>query len=56
MPDQSKGTEWNRGRYLVEGLGHCGACHTPKNFLGADKADHVLGGSDSSDEAVRSAF
>jgi mono/diheme cytochrome c family protein len=44
MPDQSKGTEWNRGRYLVEGLGHCGACHTPKNFLGADKADQAFGG------------
>ena len=36
-PDQGKGTDWNRGRYLVEGLGHCGACHTPKNMLGADK-------------------
>jgi mono/diheme cytochrome c family protein len=36
-PDQAKGTDWNRGRYLVEGLGHCGACHTPKNFFGADK-------------------
>ena len=44
MPDQAKGAEWNRGRYLVEGLGHCGACHTPKNFLGADKADQALGG------------
>jgi mono/diheme cytochrome c family protein len=44
MPDQSKGAEWNRGRYLVEGLGHCGACHTPKNFLGADKKDQLLGG------------
>ena len=28
--------EWNRGRYLVEGPGHCGECHTPRNFLGAD--------------------
>jgi mono/diheme cytochrome c family protein len=36
-PDQAKGTDWNRGRYLVEGLGHCGACHTPKNIFGADK-------------------
>jgi mono/diheme cytochrome c family protein len=44
MPDQSKGTEWNRGRYLVEALGHCGACHTPKNWLGADKRDQALGG------------
>src|SRR6202008_4509052 len=45
MPDQSKGTDWNRGRYLVEALGHCGACHTPKNWLGADKRDQALGGS-----------
>ncbi len=44
MPDQSKGAEWNRGRYLVEGLSHCGACHTPKNFLGADKHDQAFGG------------
>ncbi len=28
---------WNRGRYLVEGAAHCGACHSPKNFLGADR-------------------
>jgi len=44
MPEQSKGAEWNRGRYLVEGLGHCGACHTPKNFLGADKTGEALAG------------
>ena len=29
--------EWNRGAYLVNGLGHCGACHTPRNALGAEK-------------------
>lgn len=34
VPDQSE--EWNRGAYLVEGLGHCGMCHTPRNFLGAN--------------------
>ena len=28
--------QWNRGAYLVEGLGHCGACHTPKTILGAE--------------------
>lgn len=44
-PDQAKGTAWNRGRYLVEGVGHCGACHTPKNILGADKRGrHLAGG------------
>lgn len=37
MPDQMKSAEWNRGRYLVEGVAHCGSCHTPKTFFGADK-------------------
>jgi mono/diheme cytochrome c family protein len=36
-PSVEKSAEWNRGAYLVEGLAHCGACHTPKNILGADK-------------------
>jgi mono/diheme cytochrome c family protein len=36
--DASQSTEWNRGAYLVNGLGHCGGCHTPKNGLGADKS------------------
>jgi mono/diheme cytochrome c family protein len=44
QPDQQKSTAWNRGRYLVEGLGHCGACHTPKNIFGADKRDQAYGG------------
>jgi mono/diheme cytochrome c family protein len=43
-PDQQKGTDWNRGRYLVEGAGHCGACHTPKNMFGADKKNAAFGG------------
>lgn len=44
MPDQAKSAEWNRGRYLVEGPGHCGACHTPKNIFGADKRGQAFGG------------
>lgn len=35
---------WNRGAYLVEGLGHCGMCHTPINFLGAPKNKYFLTG------------
>jgi len=31
-PDASKDARWNRGAYLVEGLGHCGACHTPRGW------------------------
>jgi len=34
----------NRGAYLVNGLGHCGGCHTPKNFLGADESNHEFYG------------
>jgi mono/diheme cytochrome c family protein len=32
--------EWNRGAYLAEGPGHCGACHTPRNSLGAEEKAH----------------
>jgi nicotinate dehydrogenase subunit B len=32
-----RSAEWNRGAYLVNGLGHCGACHTPRNALGAER-------------------
>jgi len=34
----------NRGAYLVEALGHCGECHTPRNFLGAPKSGRHLAG------------
>src|SRR5271165_172759 len=34
QPDSSKSAEWNRGAYLVEGLGHCSMCHSPINALG----------------------
>jgi mono/diheme cytochrome c family protein len=42
--DASQSAEWNRGAYLVNGLGHCGACHTPKNSLGADKSGRNFAG------------
>ena len=34
--DASKSAQWNRGAYLVNGLGHCGQCHTPTNLFGAN--------------------
>jgi mono/diheme cytochrome c family protein len=43
-PDASRNTEWNRGAYLVEGLAHCSACHTPRNFLGAEKKRLLFSG------------
>lgn len=36
-PDPKKPAEWNRGAYLVQGLGHCGTCHTAKSMLGGDE-------------------
>jgi mono/diheme cytochrome c family protein len=33
-PDAGKSAQWNRGAYLVNGLGHCAECHSPRNFLG----------------------
>ncbi|WP_285425749.1 molybdopterin cofactor-binding domain-containing protein [Pseudomonas sp. efr-133-TYG-103a] len=38
--------QWNRGQYLVNGLGHCAACHSPRNLMGAEKggASFLAGG------------
>jgi mono/diheme cytochrome c family protein len=46
QPDPAQGAEWNRGAYLVEGLGHCGACHTPRDTLGAEKKDAHFAGAE----------
>jgi mono/diheme cytochrome c family protein len=43
-PDPHKSQAWNRGAYLVEGLGHCGACHMPANVLGAAERGRALQG------------
>lgn len=44
-PDGSKDETWNRGAYLVQGLGHCGACHTPRGIAFQEKAMSEAGGS-----------
>lgn len=44
QPSLGKSAAWNRGSYIVEGPGHCGACHTPKTFLGGDERSHRLQG------------
>jgi len=44
QPDPSQSTEWNRGAYLAQGLSHCGACHTPRNVLGAETQGDVYAG------------
>jgi mono/diheme cytochrome c family protein len=43
-PDPSQSEQWNRGRYLVEGPGHCGECHTPRGFLGETDPSRALAG------------
>jgi len=44
VADPAHDAVWNRGAYLVEAVGHCGACHTPHNALGAEKAGQTLAG------------
>ena len=44
--DSAQSAEWNRGAYLVEGLAHCGACHTPRNALGAERRSAEFSGGD----------
>jgi len=46
-PDPAQSSGWNRGAYLVDGLGHCGGCHSPRNAFGAERGgrDYLAGGS-----------
>jgi len=44
VPEPSKSPEWNRGAYLVRGLGHCAACHEGRNVLGATTGAELSGG------------
>jgi mono/diheme cytochrome c family protein len=44
QPDPAQSAAWNRGAYLVQGLGHCSACHTPRNFLGAERGRRAFEG------------
>jgi mono/diheme cytochrome c family protein len=44
QPDSTKSADYNRGAYLVEDLGHCGECHTPRNFMMAVKTSKQLAG------------
>jgi nicotinate dehydrogenase subunit B len=43
-PPTADASRWTRGEYLVNGPGHCGACHTPRDALGAERADAHLAG------------
>ncbi len=43
-PDAARSAQWNRGAYLVNSLGHCADCHTPRNFLGGIVASQRFAG------------
>ena len=43
-PQPAQGEAWNRGAYLVQGLGHCNACHAARNLLGASDSTRELSG------------
>ena len=43
-PVAGRSDAWDRGAYLAEGLGHCGACHTPRNRAGAEQQDRAYAG------------
>ncbi|MGH8819931.1 MAG: c-type cytochrome, partial [Rhodoferax sp.] len=43
--DAARSAQWNRGAYLVNGVGHCAACHSPRNMVGAEQGGRrYLGG------------
>jgi mono/diheme cytochrome c family protein len=44
VPDETRDAVWNRGRYLVEALGHCAECHTEHNLLGAVERSNLYAG------------
>lgn len=46
VPDVARDAEWNRGAYLVQGLTHCSACHSPRNLMMAEVASKELAGGD----------
>lgn len=54
-PDPTQSEAWNRGAYIVNGLGHCGVCHTPRNMLFAEIPDQAFKGAPPVKEGEESA-
>ena len=52
-PDPAKSESWNRGSYLVNGPGHCGECHTPRNLIMAKRTDRSMAGGPDPDGSGR---
>lgn len=48
-PDPKRSDAWNRGAFIVEGPGHCVACHTPRNILGGPEEGRALEGGEGPD-------
>jgi mono/diheme cytochrome c family protein len=53
-PDAAQSAEWNRGAYLVQGVGHCSACHTPRNLFMAEIAGKAYAGGLLQDQVTQS--
>jgi mono/diheme cytochrome c family protein len=53
VANPEKSARWNRGAYLAEALGHCGECHTPRDYLGAPRQDHHMAGTCAGPEGGR---
>jgi mono/diheme cytochrome c family protein len=53
LPDPKQSESWNRGSYLVTTVGHCGECHSPRNFSGGIATKRALTGSE---EAIDNEF
>ena len=53
VEDAARDAQWNRGAYLVEHLGHCGECHTPRNVLGGLKHSRAMAGNPSGPEGKK---
>jgi len=43
-PNPKRSAQWNRGAYLIEGAGHCGECHSPRNIFGGTESENSLAG------------
>jgi mono/diheme cytochrome c family protein len=52
QPDTRQSAEWNRGAYLVDGLGHCDACHSPRNLFLAEIASRNYAGGNLTDRVI----
>ena len=54
-PDPERSEAWNRGAYIVNALGHCGTCHTPRNLLFAERRSEAFTGAAPTSDGARAA-